>query len=210
MIHHLKGTLAELELTHAVIDCGGVGYFVSIPMSTYDRLPRPGAQVLLRTHLVVREDDWLLYGFASEEERVLFRLVVGVSGIGPKTALAVLSCLPVKNFAQALLDADVKLLSKINGVGKKTAERMVVELRDKVGSLAMGGSRIGGPTPAQGLEDVAAEDGPVLMDACLALEALGYRPDTVRKTVKEIFAKAAPDKRSSEHLVKQALAELNR
>ena len=137
MITFLKGLLDESFPNRAVIDVGGVGYAVHIPISTYDALPGPGQPVRLLTHLQVREDAHDLYGFASEEERDLFRLLINqVSGVGPKLALAVLSGMPVAVFKSCVARNDLAALGRIKGVGKKTAERIVVELRDKVGVAA--------------------------------------------------------------------------
>ncbi len=206
MIAHLKGQLVELELTSCVIDVGGVGYFVEIPMSTYDRLPKPGAPVALRIHMVVREDAMNLFGFATAEERSFFKMLTSVSGIGPKIALAALSAFPVETFCQAIEESNVKMLSKISGIGKKTAERMVVELRDKVGSLGLTSNII-----ARVIEqsDVSPQDQAAFNDAIMALEALGYRPDTIRKNVKKIFDQLKPDERQSENIIKAALSALN-
>ncbi|MCM8537018.1 MAG: Holliday junction branch migration protein RuvA [Lentisphaeraceae bacterium] len=205
MIHHVKGTLVELELTHAVVDIQGLGYFINIPMSTYDRLPRVGAEVALRTHMVVREDDMSLYGFAGEEERKLFRLLINVSGIGAKTAVAVLSSLPVANFCDAVVNADVKVISKISGIGKKTAERLVIELRDKVSTMVAG--KIIGNTVDLDVED--DDSNTAINDALLALETLGYRPDKIRKVIKGVVDNMDKSKLASEDIIRQALAELN-
>jgi Holliday junction DNA helicase RuvA len=206
MIAHLKGQLVELELTSAVIDVGGVGYHVHIPMSTYDRLPRAGAPVALRIHMVVREDAMQLYGFATNDERSFFKLLTSVSGIGPKTALSALSAFPVEVFSQAISESNIKMLSKVSGIGKKTAERMVVELRDKVGSLNLSSAVLAAVT--DGAEIAEADQG-AFNDAILALEALGYRPDTIRKTVKKIYESLDKDGRSSEKIIKLALSALN-
>ena len=137
MITFLDGKLAAALPTQASIDVGGVGYEVSIPLSSYDKLPVVGQPIHILTHLVVREDAHLLFGFMTAPERDLFRLLVNhVSGIGPKLALAVLSGMSVTNFKGAVVNSDVTSLSKISGLGKKTAERIVLELKDKVGVAA--------------------------------------------------------------------------
>ena len=123
MIARLSGILAESSFTSCVVDCGGVGYEVQIPVSTFDKLPQPGNQVVLKIHTAVREDAITLYGFATEEERKLFRLLIEVSGIGGKLALNVLSSTAVTTFCAAVGASDVKALSRINGIGKRTAER---------------------------------------------------------------------------------------
>jgi holliday junction DNA helicase RuvA len=203
MIHHIKGKLVEIELTHAVVDINGLGYFINIPMSTYDHLPRAGSDVALRTVMIVREDDTSLFGFSSEEERTLFKLLLSVSGIGAKTALTVLSSLPVGNFCTAVANSEVKIISKINGIGKKTAERLVLELRDKVATLLAGNVVSGGVEM-----DVDASDTLAVNDAILALETLGYRPDKIRQIVKIVVDKLDPP-RTSDNIIRKALAELN-
>src|SRR3954470_7977025 len=137
MIAFLEGKLVTSLPTQAAIDVNGVGYEVFIPLSSYDKLPPPGQPVRILTHLHVREDAQILYGFMSLAERDLFRLLVNhVTGIGPKLALAVLSGMSVNRFKAAVVNADITSLSKISGLGKKTAERIVLELKDKLGVAA--------------------------------------------------------------------------
>ncbi|HLH52028.1 MAG TPA: Holliday junction branch migration protein RuvA [Verrucomicrobiae bacterium] len=178
MISFLKGKLVEALPTLAVIEVAGVGYDVLIPLSSYDKLPAPGQDVILLTHLVVREDAHILYGFATGPERDLFRLLVHtVSGIGPKIALNVLSGISVTAFRGAVANADVKALAQVSGVGKKTAERIVVELKDKIGAA-------GAWEAASAQRELSAED-QKLNDGVLALMALGFKQieahDAVRK-----------------------------
>src|SRR5260370_10504779 len=133
MITFLHGKLVEALPTQVVVDVNGIGYEALIPLSSFDKLPQPGGDVKLLTELIVREDAHVLYGFASAAERDLFRLLINsVSGIGPKTALNILSGISVTAFRGAVATSDVKTLSQISGVGKKTAERIVVELKDKI------------------------------------------------------------------------------
>src|SRR5271169_221754 len=135
MITFLRGKLVEALPTQAVVEVNGIGYEVLIPLSSYDKLPAPGQEIKLLTQLVVREDAHVLYGFMSAAERDLFRLLINtVSGIGPKIALNILSGVNPVAFRGAVAGGDVKSLSQISGVGKKTAERIVVELRDKIGA----------------------------------------------------------------------------
>src|SRR3954468_4541025 len=137
MITFLDGKLASALPTQAIVNVGGVGYEILIPLSSYDKLPAAGQPVRILTHLHVREDAQILYGFMTAAERDLFRLLVNnVSGIGPKLALAVLSGMSVNNFKTAVVNSDVTALSKITGLGKKTAERIILELKDKVGVTA--------------------------------------------------------------------------
>lgn len=183
MIHHLTGTLVESLPTQIVVDVGGVGYHVLIPLSSYDRLPPPGTQLKILTHLTVREDAHILFGFMSASERDLFRLLVQhVSGIGPKTALDVLSGTTVTAFKAAVVAGDTAALSRIKGIGKKTAERIVVELKDKVGIAAAWEAASSGHAPSA--EEVKVND------AVLALIALGYKQVDALKAVRTATAKS--------------------
>ena len=199
MITFLDGTLASALPTQAVIDVRGVGYEVFIPLSSYDRLPAPGQQVRVLTHLHVREDAHILYGFMSAAERDLFRLLVNsVSGIGPKLALAVLSGMSVNNFKAAVVNGDVASLAKISGLGKKTAERIVLELKDKLGVAAAweAASAEHAPTPEESQAN----------EAVLALIALGYKQVDAHKTVRSLQEKEGIT--SAEELVKLALKRI--
>ncbi|MGA2658915.1 MAG: Holliday junction branch migration protein RuvA [Verrucomicrobiota bacterium] len=179
MIGFLHGTLVDALPTQATIDVNGVGYEVLIPLSSYDKLPPAGQAVKLLTHLVVREDSHALYGFMSSAERDLFRLLINtVSGIGPKIALNVLSGISVVAFRGAVATGDVKVLSQVSGVGRKTAERMVVELKDKIGAA--------GAWEAASAQRALSEPEQRVNDAVLALMALGFKQleahDSVRRT----------------------------
>ena len=177
MITFLQGQLADALPTQVVVDVHGVGYEVLIPLSSFDKLPPPGQPVKLLTQLVVREDAHLLYGFMTEAERNLFRLLTHtVSGIGPKTALNILSGISVTAFRGAVAAGDVKSLSQISGVGKKTAERIVVELRDKVGAA-------GAWEAASAKHALSAED-QKLNDAVLALMALVFKQAEAHDSVR--------------------------
>jgi Holliday junction DNA helicase RuvA len=200
MITFLRGRLTNALPTQAVIDVNGVGYEVFIPLSSYDKLPAPGETVHILTHLHVREDAHILYGFMSAAERDLFRLLVNhVSGIGPKLGLAVLSGMSVTHFKSAVVNSDVASLSKISGLGKKTAERIVLELKDKVGVAAAweAASAAQAPTPE---EEQANE-------AVLALIALGYKQVDAHKAVREI-QQGAKEPKSAEDLVRLTLQRL--
>ena len=141
MINFLHGKLVESIPTHVIIDVHGVGYEALIPLSSFDKLPPPGQEVKLLTHLAIREDAHVLYGFMTAQERDMFRLLINtVSGIGPKIALNVLSGMNMMALRGAVANGDVKSLSQISGVGKKTAERIVVELKDKIGAAGSLGS----------------------------------------------------------------------
>jgi Holliday junction DNA helicase RuvA len=168
MITFLQGKLIEALPTQVTVDVNGVGYEALIPLSSFDKLPQPGQAVKLLTQLVVREDAHTLYGFMTPEERNLFRLLVDtVSGIGPKTALNVLSGISVTAFRGAVANGDVKALSQISGVGKKTAERIVVELKDKIG--------MAGAWEAASAKHGLSADEQRINDAVLALVALGFK-----------------------------------
>ena len=168
MITFLHGKLVEALPTQIVVEVNGVGYEALIPLSSFDKLPAPGGDVKLLTHLAIREDAHVLYGFMTRAERDLFRLLVhSVSGIGPKTALNVLSGMNPTTFRGAVASGDVKALSQISGVGKKTAERIVVELKDKIGAV--------GAWEASSAQRTLSSEDQKLNDAVLALMALGFK-----------------------------------
>lgn len=196
MISFLEGLVVEKDPTRVVLNVGGVGYEVFIPLSSYDRLPAPGAPCRLLTYLHVREDAHTLYGFMSAEERRLFLLLLGVSGIGPKLAVTVLSGLSIREIIAAIARRDIKRLSSISGIGKKTAERIVVELADKIGA-------------GEAMEAVAGGEEPVgdvrLRDAILALIALDYKQAEAQKMVRAAIA-ALPAEATVEEIVRRALA----
>ena len=177
MITFLHGKLVEALPTQVVVDVNGVGYEALIPLSSFDKLPQPGGDVKLLTQLVIREDAHVLYGFASAAERDLFRLLINnVSGIGPKTALNILSGMNPVAFRGAVASSDVKSLSQISGVGKKTAERIVIELRDKVGAA-------GAWEASSATRSLSAADQKI-NDAVLALMALGFKQIEAHDTVR--------------------------
>jgi Holliday junction DNA helicase RuvA len=196
MITFLEGTLMEAFPTHVIVAVQGIGYHVFIPLSSYDRLPAVGAPLKILTHLQVREDAHILFGFMSAAERDLFRLLVNhVSGIGPKTALDVLSGISVVNFKAAVVSGDAALLARTKGIGKKTAERIIVELKDKVGVAAAweAASAAHAPSPQETR----------INDAVLALISLGYKQVDAHKAVKSASEKAPGQ--GTEELVRAAL-----
>ena len=201
MITFLEGTLAEALPTLAVVNVHGVGYEVLIPLSSYDKLPPPGQPIKILTHLQVREDAHILFGFMSATERDLFRLLINhVSGIGPKLGLAVLSGMSVTNFKAAVVNSDSGSLAKISGIGKKTAERIVLELKDKVGVAAAWEAASAAHAPSA--EDVRVND------AVLALISLGYKQIDAFKAVKKAMTSTgstAGATLSVEDLVRHAL-----
>ena len=198
MITYVKGILVEKQPTRVVVDVGGIGYEVLIPLSSYDRLPATGAEVCLLTVDHVREDAHILYGFYSEGERQLFGMLTAVSGIGPKLGLSALSGMTVRELKAAVVEGNVKRISSVPGIGGKTAERIVVELRHKLSA-------------GEALEAVAGgEDGddPLnagLRDALLALVALGYKQEDARKMVLAA-SKKHPEITDVEKLIKIALS----
>jgi len=197
MITFLRGKLVESLPTQAIVDVNGVGYEVLIPLSSFDKLPKPGGDVLVLTHLAVREDAHVLYGFMTAAERDLFRLLINtVSGIGPKIALNVLSGMNVTAFRGAVAKSDVKSLSQISGVGRKTAERIVVELKDKVGAA-------GAWEAASDQRSLSAGDQKV-NDAVLALMALGFKQPDAYEAVRGTLA-VLGDSASVEQLVRACL-----
>jgi Holliday junction DNA helicase RuvA len=197
MISFLEGTLSEAWPTRAVINCQGIGYELLIPVTTYDRLPQPNEKVRLLTHLVVREDAHTLYGFFTTSERDLFRLLLHhVSGVGPKTALSILAGTSPTVVRDAVATGDTTTLAKLKGLGKKTAERIVLELRDKLpalNALAGGAPSKGSPTPLAGHSQ----------DALLALLALGYKSAEAQKALAGLESSLP-----SGDLVREALRKL--
>jgi Holliday junction DNA helicase RuvA len=192
VIAQLEGVIAEKTPDLLVLDVHGVGYELRVPLSTFFALPDEGKVVRLRVHTHVREDAFWLFGFATELERTLFRLLLGASGVGPKLALAILSGLPVERLVAALRAGDLASLVGIPGVGKKTAERMVVELRDRVGALELASAPAG---PAR--DDAAAS-------AESALVNLGYPRAHAEKAVRRAL-ETLPESPGLEALIKEAL-----
>lgn len=203
MIAFIRGKLVEAYPHQALLDVGGVGYAANIPLTTFDRLPQQGGEVTLLTHYHVTEREHTLFGFFTSDERDLFRLLIDrVSGIGPKMALAVLSGMPVPAFKDAVIRNDTAALARIKGVGKKTAERIVLELKDKVGVVTAWQAA----QAARGTHDPKQE---AVSDAVLALIALGYKQSEAQKTVTDLakkpeFAQAA----TADKFIKAALREL--
>jgi Holliday junction DNA helicase RuvA len=197
LITFLNGKLIEALPTLAIVEVNGVGYEVLIPLSSFDKLPLPGQPVKLLTHLVVREDAHVLYGFVTAAEREMFRLLVNtVSGIGPKIALNILSGINVTAFRGAVAGGDVRMLSQISGVGKKTAERIVIELKDKIGR--------GAALEAGSAQRALSADEQKINDATLALMALGYKLAEAHESVRAAQAVLGPSA-GIEELVRASL-----
>lgn len=197
MIGFLRGVLALKAPPQLVVDVNGVGYEVDAPMSTFYSLPAVGAQVKLLTHLIVREDAHLLYAFATDDERRLFRALLKVTGVGPKVALGVLSGITLEAFLQCLEAEDANALVRIPGIGRKTAERIIIELRDRAKALASEGG-------AEFLPGAAAAPVGAQAEAFSALVALGYKPPEVTRLLKTVATEGA----STEDLIRKALQQV--
>ena len=197
MIAYVSGTLVEKKPTEVVVDVQGMGHVVYIPTSTYEKLPALGSQVKLFTHYHVREDALQLYGFASREEKAVFNLIITVSGIGPKLALAALSTMPAEEIRDKVVESDVGSLTRIPGVGKKVAERMIVELRDRMVTV-------------EGLHGMSREANnernQARADALSALEALGLSRAAAERNIRKVL-KEHPEHLPAEELIRLALRE---
>lgn len=196
MIGRLRGTLAEKQPPHLLLDVGGVGYEVEVPMTTLYRLPAQGEVVTLHTHLVVREDAHLLYGFGEKRERELFRELIRLNGVGPKLALALMSSLEVDELVRCVQAQDTAALVKVPGVGKKTAERLLVELKDRFKAWEDLPAIAPLVLPNQAAVAASAE-----ADAVSALVALGFKPQEASRAV----AAVEGEDLSSEELIRRAL-----
>ncbi|MHC8402440.1 Holliday junction branch migration protein RuvA [Pseudomonas sp. MDT1-17] len=200
MIGRLRGTLAEKQPPHLILDVNGLGYELEVPMTTLYRLPSVGEPLTLHTHLVVREDAQLLYGFFGKRERDFFRELIRLNGVGPKLALALMSSLEVDELVRCVQSQDTSALTKVPGVGKKTAERLLVELKDRFKAwetvpamFALVPNQPGGPETAP----VATAEN----DAVSALISLGYKPQEASKAISAIKEKGL----SSEDMIRRAL-----
>src|SRR5579863_5770423 len=197
MIGSLTGVLTSKSPPHLLLEVAGVGYELEAPMSTFYALPALGERTRLLTHLVVREDAHVLYGFASHEERTLFRNLLKVSGVGPRIALAILSGGTATTFAHAVRERDATALTRIPGVGRKIAERLIVEMRDRLelAGAAPADAVVGAAAPAQGAEAEAEAYG--------ALVSLGYKPVEATRLLRGVGAASAS--LSTEELIRRAL-----
>ena len=191
MIGHIRGRLIRKSPLALIVDVNGVGYELEAPMSTFYRLPEVGSEVELHTHLVVREDAHLLYGFATEVERRLFRDLLRVTGIGPKIGLALLSGIDVDTFLRCVEAQDVDALTRIPGIGRKTAERLLIEMRDRIQAL---GQLRSASRPVDA-------DAGARVEAYAALVALGYRPVEATRLLKSVESEGA----GTEDLIRRAL-----
>ncbi|MCK7549970.1 Holliday junction branch migration protein RuvA [Marinobacter goseongensis] len=206
MIGRIRGTLVEKSPGQALVECAGLGYEVDIPFTTFFHLPEPGEEITLHTHFAVREDAQSLYGFASRLDRDLFRLLIRVNGVGPKLAVGILSGLDAHQFIRCVEARDANSLVKLPGVGKKTAERLLIEMTDRIGQLegqfvplssaATGDKGVGAVVPAS---SHAPRD-----EAEAALIALGYKPQEATRAI----GKVAEEGMSSENLIRLALRNM--
>ena len=194
MIGSLRGKLISKQAPHLLVDVGGIGYEVEAPMTTFYSLPGIGEEVQLHTHLVVREDAHLLFGFATEQERRLFRTLIKVNGVGARMALTILSGIETDEFIQSIRSGDTDRLVKLPGIGKKTAERLIVEMRDRLKDWQIETGRPATAGPAR-------NQGTAVDDAVSALVALGYKPQEASRFVLAV----AVDGMDSETLIREAL-----
>jgi holliday junction DNA helicase RuvA len=200
MIGCIKGTLIEKQSPDILVDVSGVGYELQVPMSTIFKLPEIGTDVILHTHFVVREDAQLLYGFATKTERLLFKILIKVNGVGPKMGIAIMSGIEVEQLVNAVQHKDITTLVKVPGIGKKTAERLLVELTDKLAQWDAG------PLFAEPAADFMAtpNDENHQQDAESALQSLGYSAIQASKAVKKIYQNGL----SSDELIRLALKNM--
>lgn len=196
MIGRLRGQLLVKRPPYLLLEVAGVGYEVEAPMSTFYVLPELGAEVVLHTHLQVRDDAHSLFGFAAEAERSLFRELLKVNGVGARVALAILSGMDAATFTACVQSADAARLTRLPGIGKKTAERLIIELRDRLGALEFGGLPAAAPTTGTPARRDSAED-----EAVNALISLGYKPQEASRMV----AAAMTDGMATEDIIRQAL-----
>jgi len=194
LIGRVQGAILEKSPQHVVVDVHGLGYEIDIPLTTYFDLGDVGAAIVLFTHLVVRDDAHLLFGFATAAERELFRLLIKVNGVGPKLAVAILSGVDAHSFARCIQNNDVKTLTSLPGVGKKTAERLIIELRDRLPNLPQSGAVV-----QRVVDDF-------MSDAETALIGLGYKPQEAARALEQVEDPSA----SVEMLIRQALKNLVR
>jgi Holliday junction DNA helicase RuvA len=195
MIGRLRGTLLEKQPPHLLLDVNGVGYDVQAPMTTFYELPETGSEIILHTHLAVREDAHVLYGFLRQHDRSLFRELIKVSGVGPKLALAILSGMSADEFVGTVHAGDSAALVKLPGVGKKTAERLVIEMKDRLKDWQ------GGALPIASTAAQAAPANDAVKDAISALIALGYKPQEASRMVSKVESEGL----ASEEVIRMAL-----
>ena len=203
MIGSIRGTLLEKQPPEVLIEAGGVGYEVQVPMTSFYQLPEVGQTVHLCVHFVVREDAQLLFGFANKQERAVFRELIKASGVGPKLALTILSGMSAEQFMQAVSLDDITSLTKLPGVGKKTAERLVIEMRDRLTKLSVAPEHTfaAGRVANLPIENTFLQPNDVKEEALSALVALGYKPAQGSKVINSVYKADM----TSEQLIRDAL-----
>ncbi|MBC3764412.1 Holliday junction branch migration protein RuvA [Neptunicella marina] len=202
MIGRIRGVVIEKQAPEVLVEAAGVGYEIQVPMTSFYQLPDAGQEAIIYTHFVVREDAQLLYGFANKTERALFRELIKANGVGPKLALTIMSGMSAEQFIQCVNYEDVTALVKLPGVGKKTAERLVVEMRDRLKNLQPVIAEGGAPMPANNESVVvlgAMDD--AKQEALSALLALGYKQAQALQVIKSVYQ----DEMTSEQLIREAL-----
>ena len=197
MYHHLIGKITEKTPTAVILDVNGIGYEVRVSLSTFSSLPNLGETVKLFTHFVVREDAQLLYGFATEEEREAFKLLISISGIGPKLAITLLSGVTLSELKRAIQEKNVPVLTAISGIGQKTAERVIIELKDKIGKAEVSAGK-------ELVHDASVSD-QMVEDSVLALVSLGYTKQKAKDAVQKVLRTPLGKKVSVEEIIRAAL-----
>lgn len=197
MYHYLRGRVAEKTLTSVVVDAGGVGFEIMVPLSTSQKLPAVGEEIKLLTHFVVREDAHLMFGFLTKEEQSLFRLLISVTGIGPKMAMTILSGLGMNDLKRAIVQGSIEILSSISGIGRKTAERLVIELREKI---AIEGIQ----KETHGIEALKGQEA-LIEDSLQALLSLGFKKQNAKSAIQKALASGKQNEWSAEALVRESL-----
>lgn len=197
MYEFLSGKVIRKEPTRLVLGVGGIGFELVIPLSTFHSLPGPGEEARVLTHFLVREESHQLFGFKTEEERALFRLLLSVTGIGPKMSLAILSGIGTAELRKAIVEGSLPPLTAISGVGRKTAERLIVELREKILLLE--------PKREAAVSERAGTGDHLFEDSLQALVSLGYRPPEARRALQKVLAEKSGDSFSVEDLIRASL-----
>ena len=197
MYHYLNGKIAEKTPTAVILDVNGIGYEVRVSLSTFSSLPNLGETVKLFTHFVVREDAQLLYGFATEEEREAFRLLISISGIGPKLAITLLSGVTLPDLKRAIQEKNIPVLTAISGIGQKTAERVIIELKDKIGKAEISAGK-------ELIHDASVSD-QMVEDSVAALVSLGYTKQKAKDAVQKVLKASLGKKVSVEEIIRAAL-----
>ena len=204
MIGRIRGLLIEKQPPYLLVETGGLGYEIEAPMSVFYKLPEAGVEITLYTHFVVREDAQLLYGFGDSRERELFRTLIKINGVGPKLGLTILSGIEPSDFVRCVHDGDSATLVKLPGVGKKTAERLIIEMKDKLDQFLISTPFNDGLSGTPLGQMAAKQAANIEQEAVSALVALGYKPQDASKVVAKVYTEGA----ASEELIRQALKSM--